>query len=41
MEHCREFGCGLLAAYIDIKKAFDSVYPKSQWEILRQEFLHR
>ncbi|XP_069995064.1 uncharacterized protein [Penaeus vannamei] len=30
-EFCRE----LLAAYINLKKAFDSVYPKSPWKILR------
>ncbi|XP_069976317.1 uncharacterized protein [Penaeus vannamei] len=30
-----EFGCGLLAAYIDLKKAFDTVHRESLWEILR------
>nr|XP_027207908.1 uncharacterized protein LOC113801282 [Penaeus vannamei] len=31
----REFGHGLLAAYIDLKKAFDSIHRESLWEILR------
>ena len=35
VERRREFGRGLLAAYIDLKKAFDSVHRESLWEILR------
>ncbi|XP_069975516.1 uncharacterized protein [Penaeus vannamei] len=35
VERCHECGCGLLAAYIDLKKVFDSVHRKSLWEILR------
>ncbi|XP_069988579.1 uncharacterized protein [Penaeus vannamei] len=35
VERRREFGRGLLAAYIDLKKAFDSVQRES-WEILTQ-----
>ncbi|XP_069995018.1 uncharacterized protein [Penaeus vannamei] len=31
----REFGRGLLAAYIDLKKAFDTLQGESLWEILR------
>ncbi|XP_069980167.1 uncharacterized protein [Penaeus vannamei] len=34
--YCIEFGHGLLAAYIDLKKAFETVHWKSLWEILRQ-----
>ncbi|XP_069977663.1 uncharacterized protein [Penaeus vannamei] len=34
VEHRCEFGRGLLAAYIDLKKAFDSVHRESLWEIL-------
>ncbi|XP_069982670.1 uncharacterized protein [Penaeus vannamei] len=30
-----EFGCELLAAYIDLKKVFDMVHQESLWEILR------
>lgn len=30
-----EFGRGLLAAYIDLKKAFDSMHHESVWEVLR------
>ena len=35
VERRREFGRGLLAAYIDLKKAFDIVHRESLWEILR------
>ncbi|XP_069995851.1 uncharacterized protein [Penaeus vannamei] len=35
IEHRREFGHGLLAAYIDLKKASDKVHRESLWEILR------
>ncbi|XP_069984524.1 uncharacterized protein [Penaeus vannamei] len=35
VERHREFWCGLLAAYIDLKKAFDMVHQESLWEILR------
>ncbi|XP_069981044.1 uncharacterized protein [Penaeus vannamei] len=35
VERRREFSCGLPTAYIDLKKAFDSVHRKSLWEILR------
>lgn len=35
VEHCREFDRGLLAAYFDLKKAFDSVHRESLLEILR------
>ena len=35
VERHREFNRGLLAAYIDLKKAFDSVHRESLWEILR------
>ena len=35
VERRREFGRGLLAAYIDLKKAFDTVHRESLWEILR------
>ncbi|XP_069982357.1 uncharacterized protein [Penaeus vannamei] len=35
VEHRHEFSHGLLAAYIDLKKVFDSVHRKSLWEILR------
>lgn len=35
MEHRREFECGLLPAYIDLNKAFDSVYRESLLGILR------
>ncbi|XP_069994128.1 uncharacterized protein [Penaeus vannamei] len=31
----REFGHGLLAAYIDLKKVFDAMHQVSLWEILR------
>ncbi|XP_037772726.1 uncharacterized protein LOC119568343 [Penaeus monodon] len=34
-KHRREFGHGLLAAYIDLKKVFDTVHCKSFWKILR------
>ncbi|XP_047469227.1 uncharacterized protein LOC125025297 [Penaeus chinensis] len=30
-----EFGCGLFAAYIDLKNAFDSLHRKTIWKILR------
>ncbi|XP_069976414.1 uncharacterized protein [Penaeus vannamei] len=35
VERHHEFGCGLLAANIDLKKAFDSVHRELLWEILR------
>ena len=35
VERRREFRRGLLAAYIDLKKAFDTVHRESLWEILR------
>ncbi|XP_047470478.1 uncharacterized protein LOC125026218 [Penaeus chinensis] len=35
VEHHREIGHGLLAAYINLKKAFDPVLRESLWEILR------
>ncbi|XP_069981039.1 uncharacterized protein [Penaeus vannamei] len=35
VERRREFRCGLLIAYIDLKKAFDTVHRESLWEILR------
>ncbi|XP_069977716.1 uncharacterized protein [Penaeus vannamei] len=35
IECCREFGRGLLAAYVTLKKAFDTVHRESLWEILR------
>ncbi|XP_069970849.1 uncharacterized protein [Penaeus vannamei] len=35
VEHHREFGCRLFAAYIDLKKEFDTVYRESLWETLR------
>ncbi|XP_069972969.1 uncharacterized protein [Penaeus vannamei] len=35
VKRCREFGCGLLVAFINLKKAFYMVHRKSLWEILR------
>ncbi len=35
MERRREFQQGMLAAYVDLKKAFDSVHRETLWEILR------
>ena len=35
VERRLEFGRGLLATYIDLKKAFDSVHRESLWELLR------
>ena len=35
VERRREFQRGLLAAYVDLKKAFDSVHRESLWELLR------
>ncbi|XP_070000241.1 uncharacterized protein [Penaeus vannamei] len=35
VERRRQFGLGLLAAYIDLKKTFDTVHRESLWEILR------
>lgn len=36
VERRREFGCGLLTAYTDFKKAIDSTHCESLWEILRR-----
>ncbi|KAG0714105.1 LINE-1 retrotransposable element ORF2 protein [Chionoecetes opilio] len=35
MERRREFRQGMLAAYVDLKKAFDSVHRESLWDLLR------
>ena len=35
IERRPEFGRGLLAAYINLKKEFDTVHRESLWEILR------
>ena len=35
VERRREFRKGLLAVYVDLKKAFDSVHRESLWELLR------
>ena len=35
MERRREFRQGILAAYVDLKKAFDSVYRETLWDLLR------
>ena len=35
MERRREFQQGMLAAYIDLKKVFDSVHRKILWDLLR------
>ncbi|KAG0726185.1 LINE-1 retrotransposable element ORF2 protein [Chionoecetes opilio] len=35
VERRREFGQGMLAAYVDLKKAFDSVHRESLWDLLR------
>ena len=35
VERRREFRQGLLAAYVDLKKAFDSVYREALWDLLR------
>ncbi len=35
MERRLEFQQGLLAAYVDLKKAFDSVHRGTLWDILR------
>lgn len=34
VEHRCEFGCGLPAAYISLKKAFETIHLESLWEIL-------
>ena len=34
VEHQREFQQGMLAAYVDLKKAFDSVHCKALWDLL-------
>ncbi|KAG0730184.1 LINE-1 retrotransposable element ORF2 protein [Chionoecetes opilio] len=35
VERRREFRQGMLAAYVDLKKAFDSVHRESLWDLLR------
>ena len=35
LERRREFPQGMLAAYIDLKKEFDSVHQKTLWDLLR------
>ena len=35
MERRREFRQGMLAAYVDLKKAFDSVHREALWDLLR------
>ena len=35
MERRREFRQEMLAAYVDLKKAFDSVNRKTLWDLLR------
>lgn len=35
VERRREFRHGMLAAYIDLKRAFDSVHREALWELLR------
>ncbi len=35
VESRREFRQGMLAAYVDLKKAFDSVNREALWELLR------
>ena len=35
VERRREFRQGMLAAYVDLKKAFDSVHREALWELLR------
>ena len=35
MERRREFPQGMLAAYVDLKKAFDSVHRETLWDLLR------
>ena len=35
VEHRREFRQGMLAAYVDLKKAFDSVHQETLWDLLR------
>ena len=35
VERRREFRQGFLAAYVDLKKAFDSVHRESLWNVLR------
>ena len=40
VERQREFRQGMLAAYVDIKKAFDSVHRETLWDLLRlRDFL--
>ena len=34
VEHRREFQQGMLADYVDLKKAFDSVHRKTLWDLL-------
>ena len=35
VERGHEFRQGMLAAYVDLKKAFDSVHRETLWDILR------
>ena len=35
VEHRREFRQGMLAAYVDLKEAFDSVLHEALWDLLR------
>ena len=35
MERHREFGQGMLAAYVYLKKAFNSLHRKALWDLLR------
>ena len=35
VERRREFRQGMLAAYVDLKKAFDSVHRETLWDLLR------
>ena len=35
MEHRREFRQGMLATYVDFKKAFDLVHRETLWDLLR------
>ena len=35
VEHRQKFRQGMLAAYVDLKKAFDSVHRETLWDLLR------